>query len=80
MSMMRYCEIVQATDLKWYVILGDWEYAYNKNECSVYGGFATEEKAMEELRSHANPGGYCVDPRGVVTPAEIWKGARNERK
>lgn len=80
MSMVRFCEIILATDLKWYVILGDWEYAYHKHECSVYGGFTTEEKAIEEVHSHTNPGGYFTDSRGTVTPEEIWKGARNEKR
>lgn len=78
MSMQRRCEIIRATDNKWYVILGCWEYANDKRDCSVHGGFLSEERAIQEIDKFPNPGGWHCDNSGTVSPAEIYRGSRNE--
>ncbi len=64
MSMQRRCDIFKATDNQWYVLLGNFEYAEETHECTCYGPFACEEKAVDELEHHSNPGGYSTYPLG----------------
>jgi hypothetical protein len=72
MSQSRKCEFVLASNKKWYVILGNFEYAYDEQDCTVYGPFATEEKADEYVSENfANPGSSSTDDSGerIITKA-----------
>lgn len=71
MSCSRRCDIFKATDSKWYMTLGDFEYAYDDHECSNYGPFASEEATIASLRNHSNPGSYCTDDSGKSPPPKI---------
>ena len=42
MSQERQCRIWKATDEKWYVELGNFEYAYESRDCTRYGPFNSE--------------------------------------
>lgn len=68
MSMMRACDIWKASNQKWYVTLGNFEYAYDESDCTVYGPFANKESAEKELDNHSNPGTICYDDNGTVAP------------
>jgi hypothetical protein len=65
MSQARLCDIFKATDQKWYMLLGDREYAYDQDECTLYGPFNSEEAVHKELNNHSNPGGMSVDNTGT---------------
>lgn len=71
MSMSRRCDIWLATDKKWYMRLGNFEYAYDDWECTVYGPFDTEEALEKELDRHSNPGGSFTDRSGRIPPPVI---------
>tara|TARA_R110002110_G_scaffold8326_6_gene41867 strand:- start:5847 stop:6095 length:249 start_codon:yes stop_codon:yes gene_type:complete len=60
----------KATDEKWYLILGNHEYAYDDHNCTTYGPFNTEEEAFGELDHHSNPGGSESDDEGMREPPE----------
>lgn len=68
MSMQRRCDIWKANDQKWYMVLGDFEYAEETEDCTTYGPFDTEAKLMQELDNHSNPGGYSYDDSGTLPP------------
>jgi len=71
MSCSRRCEIVKAKDQKWYLVLGKFEYAHNMSDCTVYGPFASEEKAEAELDNHSNPGCISTDDSGTRTFTDV---------
>ena len=71
MSTMRECSIFKAKDGRWYMLLGNFEYAFDPSDCTMYGPFASEEDAIKELDYHSNPGGYSVDDSGVATPPKL---------
>lgn len=64
MSQSRRCDIFKAADGKWYVRLGDFEYAQAEEDCTCYGPFPNEDSAMGELDRHSNPGAFWTDPSG----------------
>jgi hypothetical protein len=67
--MSRRCFFFKATDNRWYVTLGDFEYAYEDHECTTYGPFKDEEYADMYVRDyHSNPGGCDTDDSGVEPP------------
>ena len=69
MSVSRECCIYKATDDKWYLLLGDFEYAYDEEDCTTYGPFVSEEKADRFLSNNfSNPGGLDVDDSGESEP------------
>lgn len=65
MSMSRRCDFFKAVNGKWYVELGNREYAYDHHDCTIYGPFDSEEAAEGELEHHSNPGSSSSDDRGV---------------
>jgi hypothetical protein len=65
MSQARKCHIFKAVDGKWYMILGDREYAYEEHECTNYGPYDSEHEVHDELEYHANPGSYTTDDSGT---------------
>ena len=71
MSSVRRCEIIKATNSKWYLVLGNFEHAYDPRDCSVYGPFDTEKQVKVELYSHSNPGGGWCDISGTIKPEDI---------
>lgn len=64
MSTSRHCQFFKATDDQWYLELGDFEYAYDRADCTIYGPFKSEEDAHKELHNHSNPGAYSIDDSG----------------
>ena len=62
--MQRRCDIFKATDDQWYVLLGNFEYAEETEECTCYGPFVSQAAAEGELEYHSNPGGYSTNPHG----------------
>lgn len=68
MSMQRECDIWKASDGRWYMELGDFEYAEEPEDCTIYGPFNTEQQVMVELSQHSNPGGYSLDDSGTRPP------------
>ena len=79
MSLQRRCDIFKATDNQWYMILGNFEYANDTEDCSVYGPFGSQEATFKELDNHSNPGGMSVDdsglepvPKGAKRPNRNW--------
>jgi hypothetical protein len=66
--MQRRCDITKCSDGKWYMVLGDNEYAYDDWNCTTYGGYDTEEEVWKELDNHSNPGGMDVDRTGTQPP------------
>lgn len=69
MSMSRRCDIFKATDEKWYMILGDIEYAEEIEDCTTYGPFSSQEAVLAELdNNHSNPGSFNCDSSGKATP------------
>lgn len=79
MSQQRRCDIWKATDGKWYLTLGDFEWAEEDSECTTYGPFSTEEDAEGELDNHSNPGGSCTDDSGTRQPPEKAKRPNGRR-
>ncbi len=69
MSVMRYCEVYKAKDGRWYLALAPQEYG-GERDAIHYGPFKTQEKAEEEIRNHANPGGLDIDEAGKKEPPE----------
>ena len=65
MSTSRRCDIYKAKDGKWYMFLGNYEYAWDIEDCTAYGPFADEEAAIKELDNHSNPGGWVTDKSGT---------------
>ena len=72
MSTQRRCEIIKATDDRWYLILGNFEHAYNIDDCMVKS-FRTEDDAWAEVNKYSNPGGGYVDRSGTIKPENIDK-------
>lgn len=70
MSCQRRCEIWKATDNQYYVIVGDFEHAYDEADCSAFGPFESEDDAFDgACRSGpGNPGGYDLDDGGTRPP------------
>ena len=75
MSMQRRCDIFKATDGKWYILLGNFEYAHEEKDCTYYGSFPTYDAAWKELEDHhSNPGGADMDDSGTrLPPKETFK-------
>lgn len=76
--MQRHCAFIKAKNGKWYLELGNFEYA-DSNDSTTYGPFDTEEAVEQELRLHSNPGGRWTDdsgtaevPTDVVAPRRRW--------
>jgi hypothetical protein len=67
MSTQRHCKVYLASNLKWYMELGDFEYARRDNS-TTYGPFNSEDEAYDELRFHSNPGGSMEDSSGRQSP------------
>jgi hypothetical protein len=68
MSQQRECYIWKATDQKWYVELGDFEYAYGSENCTRYGPFDSEEDVLDGIDAFSNPGGSTTDTTGTAPP------------
>jgi hypothetical protein len=68
MSTPRRCDIWKATNDKWYMTLGDFEYAYEDDDCTTYGPFKDCGAVEDELDNHSNPGGSWVDESGTKAP------------
>ena len=64
MSQSRHCEIYKAVNQKWYLELGDFEYA-DHVDSTTYGPFDTFEAANKELDNHSNPGCMSRDDSGT---------------
>jgi hypothetical protein len=72
MSQSHKCQFVLAANKNWYVILGNFEYAYDEQDCTTYGPFTSEEKADAYVSDNfANPGSSSTDDSGerVITKA-----------
>lgn len=71
MSCQRACEIWFATDAKWYMMLGNFEHAYDAEDCTFYGPFTSEQAVDQFLsRNFSNPGGSSTDDTGTCPPPE----------
>lgn len=68
MSQQRRCDVWKASDGKWYMTLGNFEYAEEDADCTNYGPFDSLEKAEDELDNHSNPGGMSTDESGTMDP------------
>jgi hypothetical protein len=75
-SQQRQCLIWKATDQKWYMELGNFEYAYDPKDCTNYGPFSSEQSAMDALDNFSNPGGCDVDESGIKPPPRNPKSVR----
>ena len=64
MSTMRHCEVYKADNDKWYLELGNQEYA-GPEDSTTYGPFKSEEAAEEYIGNFSNPGGWCTDSSGT---------------
>ncbi|MFK4136749.1 hypothetical protein ACI2KR_31450 [Pseudomonas luteola] len=74
MSQVRRCGMVLASDGKWYMELGDFEYAFDSQDCTWYGPFDSEEAASTYLyHNFTNPGGGEIDDSGVEAPPKEFK-------
>ena len=62
-STARHAFIYKAKNKKWYLELGDYEYA-DKHQSTTYGPFDSEEEADKEISYHSNPGGLSIDRKG----------------
>ena len=62
-STQRHCHIYKAKNKKWYMELGDFEYA-DRHQSTTYGPFNSEDDADKELDYHSNPGGLSIDRSG----------------
>lgn len=80
MSSMRACSFWLANDGKWYLTLGNHEYAFEREDCTDYGPFDSEEEADRYLRNNfTNPGcsdtwdeGTADPPENPVRPRSRW--------
>jgi hypothetical protein len=80
MSVSRQCYIALATDGKWYMQLGDFEYAFNACDCTWHGPFNSENETNEYLSDNfTNPGGCEVDERGLMAPPAECKPPESSR-
>ena len=70
MSQVRRCDIWKAGDEKYYMLLGDHEYAEDRCDCTAYGPFESKEATVGELEFHSNPGGWNTDESGTKPPPE----------
>jgi hypothetical protein len=70
MSQQRRCDIWKATDSKWYMRLGDFEYAEERGDCTCYGPFESMEEVDKELDRHSNPGGSNINESGTKPPPD----------
>ncbi len=78
MSMSRRCDFFKAVDQKWYVRLGNFEYAHDIEDCTVFGPFETEQAANGELKYHSNPGGSSTDSSGTApVPKNVTRPSRS---
>lgn len=68
MSTSRRCDFTKCNDGKWYLTLGDFEYAEEEADCTTYGPFDSLEGANKELDNHSNPGSSCTDDSGHADP------------
>lgn len=75
MSTQRHCTVYLANNDKWYMELGDFEYA-RKEDSTTYGPFVSKEMAYNELRFHSNPGGSMIDDSGLREPPTISPNGR----
>jgi len=66
MSVSRRCFVGKAVNGKWYLQLGNFEYAYDAEDCTFYGPFNTQQQAEDELQNHANPGSVYLDSSGTL--------------
>jgi len=63
-STARHAFIYKAKNKKWYLELGDQEYA-ERHQSTTYGPFDSEEAADKEISDyHSNPGGMTIDRSG----------------
>lgn len=68
MVMFRRCFIAKAVNGKWYLQLGNFEYASESEDCTFYGPFDTQKEAEEELvNNHVDPGSVLLDDSGVLS-------------
>ncbi len=63
-STSRHAHIYKAKNGKWYLELGDHEYAA-EHQSTTYGPFNTEKDLERELQQHSNPGGFSYDDSGT---------------
>lgn len=70
MSQQRRCDVTKCNDGKWYMVLGNHEYAEEDHDCTTYGPFASEDAVDAELENHSNPGGQTVDDSGTADPPD----------
>ncbi|WP_415912248.1 hypothetical protein [Neptuniibacter sp. QD37_11] len=78
MSMRRRCSFWLATDEQWYVLLGNFEDAYEEDECTPYGPFGSLAEAEKNIRTNfSNPGGSDVDDSGSEAPPKDPEMPRN---
>jgi hypothetical protein len=68
MSQQRRCDVWKANNGKWYLMLGDFEYAEEESDCTTYGPFNDYDDVELELDNHSNPGGQWVDESGEKDP------------
>lgn len=68
MSCSRRCDIVKDTKGQWNLVLGNFEYAYDDSDCTVYGPFKSAEAAEKYLDDNfSNPGAMNEDDSGTRT-------------
>jgi len=70
MSVLRQCTQFKATDGKWYMLLGNSEYAFEDWECTAYGPYDDIAGCDLELKNHSNPGCGEIDDSGTRPPPE----------
>ena len=71
MSCQRRCDVWKATDGEWYMLLGKFEHAEEREDCEAFGPFSSDESAHEYRRkNHSNPGGFVLDDSGTRPPPE----------
>lgn len=69
MSQSRTCLHFLASDGRWYLMLGDYEHAYEEDECSMYGPFKNEDELLTYRRYFfSNPGCQETDDSGTRPP------------
>lgn len=64
MSQQRHCAVFKAQDGQWYLELGNFEHAHEREDCTVYGPFSCCRSAEDELDHHSNPGSMWTDDSG----------------
>jgi len=67
---MRKC-----TDGKWYMLLGNFEYAHDVEDCTFYGPFESLDDTNSYLADNfANPGAVLEDDEGTFpVPVKVTK-------